>query len=202
MKKHAPKLCCGGLSMLALCWLLGFAGELRADEASPSFWRLMDSVVESVSHGNCVLSRLNGIGFPSKERKTAAYRDFAIYVSNHCDEVYGSFSAYATNDLQACMLMSAGWAFDDAYYLRCYSNLVSAAERASISPIQLKWYAVGSCNEHRMNLLGLQYDQPGVSNLVTRVMRITGETNYLNRVLRGEAKQSYLEYINDIQHER
>ena len=42
-------------------------------------------------------------------------------------------------------------------------------------------------------MLAAQYDKPGVSNIVLRLMAYTGETNKYEKVLSGEAKTEYLE---------
>jgi hypothetical protein len=43
-------------------------------------------------------------------------------------------------------------------------------------------------------MLDANYDKPGVSNIVHRLMAYTGETNKYEKVLSGEAKVEYLEF--------
>ena len=52
----------------------------------------------------------------------------------------------------------------------------------------------------RANILALRYDEPGISNLVSRLYGFTGETNACLRVLSGEARISITNYLEEISH--
>lgn len=49
-------------------------------------------------------------------------------------------------------------------------------------------------------MLALRYDEPGISNLVSRLYGFTGETNVYLRVLSGEARISITNYLEEISH--
>lgn len=144
-----------------------------------------------------VCKYMQEVGF--RNRGSAEYESLAIVVSNHFETVVSNFCICATNDLERMVLMSAGWFCDDDYYLRWYSSLVDLAVDGVVSSAEIKWYGEGSGDERRMNILALKYDSPGVSNLVRKLQGITGDTNYCQRILSGEARRLYLQYRTEIE---
>lgn len=169
-----------------------------ASESIAQVRQALVAVVNGLPDRRCGrLDYLKEFGF--RKRNTDEYATLARAVSNEYDVVFANFNACATNELQRLVLMSAGWAYDDDYYLRCYSNVLDLAENGLVAVSELRWYNEGSGNERRMNLLSLCYDAPGVSNLVLKLQAITGNTNYCQKVLSGESKQMYLQYRTEIE---
>lgn len=134
--------------------------------------------------------------------RTPEHANLATVVSNNYDVVISNFCACATNDLERMVLMSAGWAYDDDYYLRWYSDIIDLAVVGVLSRDEVRWYNEGSGNEMRMNLLALRYDFPGISNVVLKLQGLSGNTNYGQKILNGEAKRLYLEYKAEIEYNR
>ena len=137
--------------------------------------------------------------FGFRNRGTSAYRNLAEVASNNYEIVISNIHQCATNDLERMVLMSAGWGYDDDYFLRWYSDLVDLAMAGVVSQDEVRWYSEGSGNEWRMNLLAIRYDAPGVSNLVLKLQGLSGRTNYYQKVLNGESKRSYLQYKAEVE---
>lgn len=115
-------------------------------------------------------------------------------ISNCIETAYGSFSQVATNETERFMFLASAWRLGDAYYLDCLSRNVDLALAGEISSSELQWFMRGHRNRHLGNILAMQYDRPGVSNIVQRLMAYTGETNKYEKVLSGEAKAEYLAF--------
>lgn len=135
--------------------------------------------------------------FGFRPNQSSGYQELSQCVSNNFVDVYSSFGFCANNEMERLVLLSAGWAFDDDYFMRCYSNNVLLAEKGDISRDDLKWFCDACGVERRVNLLALRIDEPGVSNLVMRIREITGMTNYYNRVLSGDARVAYTNYLHE-----
>ena len=115
------------------------------------------------------------------------------FVSNNIEVVYSNFSVAATNLAERRILLASAWWLGDDYYLDCLSRNVDLAISGVISRDDLKWYMTGDRTRDWSYMLADQYDRPGVSNIVLRLMSYTGETNKYEKVLSGKAKAEYSE---------
>ena len=115
-------------------------------------------------------------------------------VSNNIDVVYSNFLAVSTNIVERRLLLASAWRLGDDHYLDCLSRNVDLAIGGVITSEDLEWYMRGHRTRHLTYLLASQYDRPGVSNIVLRLIAYTGETNKYEKVLSGEAKAEYLEF--------
>ena len=101
-------------------------------------------------------------------------------------------------DVRRLLILSSGWGYDDDYFLKGFANNLDLLDSKIVTQDEVRWYLEGSRNERRMNLLALNYNRPGVSNIVLRYASIIGDTNFCQRVLSGEAKRSFEEYMSEI----
>ena len=151
---------------------------------------------------NCIVGLPNdGSGTPEQMMESglpanliASERLLGAFVSNNIEVVYSNFSAAATNLTERRILLVSAWWLGDDYYLDCLSRNVDLAVAGTISANDLRWYMRGHRTRRLTYLLASQYDRPGVSNIVLRLMTYTGETNKYEKVLSGEAKAEYLEF--------
>ena len=120
--------------------------------------------------------------------------ELGISVSNNINVVYGNFSILATNVVERRLLLASAWRLGDDFYLDCLSRNVDLAIAGVITAEDLEWYMRGHRTRSLTYMLAAQYDRPGVSNIVLRLMSYTGETNKYEKVLSGEAKTEYLEF--------
>lgn len=120
--------------------------------------------------------------------------ELGMLVSNNIEVVYSNFSAIAITKTDRSLLLASAWRIGDGYYLDCLSRNVDLAISGTISADDLRWYMKGHRTRRLSYILAAQYDRPGVSNIVHRLITYTGETNKYEKVLSGEAKVEYLEF--------
>ena len=151
---------------------------------------------------NCVAALPNdGRGNPSYMREfgmpgelSQPEMELGLFVSNNIDVAYVNFSILATNLVERRLLLASTWQLGDDFYLDCLSRNVDLAIAGVITADDLEWYMRGHRTRRLTYMLAAQYDRPGVSNIVLRLMSYTGETNKYEKVLNGEAKTEYLAF--------
>ena len=136
-------------------------------------------------------SYMREFGMPSELKLPE--NELGMSVSNCIDVVYTNFSILATNVVERRLLLASAWRLGDDFYLDCLSRNVDLAIAGVITADDLEWYMRGHRTRRLTYMLAAQYDKPGVSNIVLRLMAYTGETNKYEKVLSGEAKTEYLE---------
>ena len=139
-------------------------------------------------------------GIPLK--RYPAYQELVGIVSNNQETICANFGACATNELSRMVLLAAWWGGDDTLYVNGLSNCLDMAMSGVVTRADLDWYRTAHFNVRRGNILALRYDEPGMSNLVSRLYGFTGETNTCNRILSGEARISITNYLNEISHNK
>ena len=136
-------------------------------------------------------SYMREFGMPSELKLPE--NELGMSVSNSIDVVYTNFSVLATNVVERRLLLASAWRLGDGFYLDCLSRNVDLAIAGVITAEDLEWYMRGHRTRRLTYMLAAQYDKPGVSNIVLRLMADTRETNKYEKVLSGEAKTEYLE---------
>lgn len=131
--------------------------------------------------------------FGMADRMLVPETELGQLVSNHVDIVYSNFSAIASTSAEKMLFLASAWRLDADYYLDCLSRNVDLAIDGKISADELRWYMKGHRTRRLTYILAAQYDRPGVSNIVHRLIAYTGETNKYDKVLSGEAKAEYIE---------
>ena len=132
--------------------------------------------------------------FGMADRMLVPEAELGQLVSNHVDMVYSNFSAIASTSAEKMLFLASAWRLGDDYYLNSLSRNVDLAIDGKISADELRWYMKGHRTRRLTYILAAQYDRPGVSNIVLRLMSFTGETNKYEKVLSGEAKLEYIEF--------
>ena len=140
--------------------------------------------------------------FGIRLKRYPAYQELVGIVSNNQETVCANFGACATNELSRMVLLAAWWGGDDTLYVNGLSNCLDMAMSGVVTRADLDWYRTAHFNVRRGNFLALRYDEPGMSNLVSRLYGFTGETNTCNRILSGEARISITNYLNEISHNK
>ena len=191
------------------------AAKVAAPLPPPSPYADMESVTNVVfSAGVAVSSVISAL--PAGRRGTPEYiREFGIrlkrypayqelvgIVSNNQETICANFGACATNELSRMVLLAAWWGGDDTLYVNGLSNCLDMAMSGVVTRADLDWYRTAHFNVRRGNILALRYDEPGMSNLVSRLYGFTGETNACNRILSGGARISITNYLNEISHNK
>lgn len=139
-------------------------------------------------------------GIPLK--RYPSYQELVGIVSNNQEAVCANFGACATNELSRMVLLAAWWGGDDTLFVNGLSNCLEMAMSGVVTRRELDWYRMGHFDVRRGNMLALKYDEPGMSNLVSRLYGFTGETNTCRRILSGEARISITNYLEEISHNK
>lgn len=181
---------------LVAMFVLGLAHFVFCDEANGnvvSFVRAkIDNCLAVLPSGDRGHPRyMREFGMPSELYGPEV--ELGIAVSNNIDEVYSNFSSLATNVVERRLLLASAWRIGDDYYLNCLSRNIDLAIAGTITADDLEWYMRGHRTRRLSYILDANYDKPGVSNIVRRLIAYTGETNKYEKVLSGEAKSEYLE---------
>ena len=121
-------------------------------------------------------------------------QELGTEVSNCVDAVYRDFPSVATNAIERRILLASAWRLGDDYYLDSLSRNVDLAIAGAITADDLQWFMKGHRTRRLTYILAAQYDRPGVSNIVHRLLAYTGETNKYEKVFSGEAKLEYIEF--------
>ena len=122
----------------------------------------------------------------------------ASAVSNDFIQVFSNFNECATNYISRLVLLSSAWAYDQNYYFQSLSNALELASQNVITAKEFKWVRTMSDNIEFLSYLSNEYMKPSVSNLVVKMMSVTGETNYCHRILSGEAKRDVQKILDSM----
>ena len=180
-------------------FILACVGMTCADDIVSQVCSSVSSVVSALPAGRRGSpSYIREFGVPLKQQ--LEYQCLVGIVSNNQDSVCSNFNACATNELSRMLLLSAWWGGDDDLYISGLSRSLDLAMNGIVTRDELDWYRRGHFNVRRANMLALRYDEPGISNLVSRLYGFTGETNVYLRVLSGEARISITNYLEEISH--
>ena len=178
------------------CVCMSFADDIVSQVRSS-----MSSVISALPAGRRGTPEyIREFGIPLK--RYPAYQELVGIVSNNQETVCANFGACATNELSRMVLLAAWWGGDDTLYVNGLSNCLDMAMSGVVTRAELDWYRTAHFNVRRGNILALWYDEPGISNLVSRLYGFTGETNTCNRILSGEARISITNYLNEISHNK
>ena len=189
--KNANRKC---VAISAMCFisLISFCGERVGDDIA-AISEKINQCLSALSDSNYGNSRyIMEFGLP--DRMVEREKELGLIVSNHIDLVYSNFPKIATTKIRKLILLASSWYLSDGYYVNCLSRNVDLAISGDISCEELRWFMRGHRIRRLIYILDNQYDKPGISNIVNKLMSYTGETNKYMKVLSGAAKNEYLEF--------
>ena len=131
------------------------------------------------------------------------FLSLCTFVSNRCDEIVADWPAYETNDVARFTLISAiGFTSKLSNMTNLANKVLTMYENdhASVSEDTLDLIRVPSGTPVEMeHYLGVNYDIPGVSNIIQRLRAIavansdTNTVGFCDEYLSGERKRWFLE---------
>jgi len=186
-----------GFFAVCVCMITTVSGEDATDIALRVRAAVGEVMMSLPFRSGCAGKYVEEFGY--KYKQTPGYYDLANVVSNNSYAVYSHFGLCATNDLARMVLLSSAWAYDEEYYLVSFSNVLELAVNGVLTKKEFLWFRLSSRDSRFLGLLPMQYDRPGISNLVLRMQSYTGETNYCQRILDGSAKTDAVEYMESFQ---
>lgn len=134
--------------------------------------------------------------FGYKYKSNPHYHSLSTIVSNNLEMVCSNFNACATNELSRLLLLSTAWAFDGDHYLQCLSNDLELVDAGVLSKREFLWARRACRSVSLLGLIPLNYNRPGISNLVMRMQQVIGDTNYCQRILSGAARVDVINYMD------
>lgn len=185
------------ISLNMIISLISVNGRCNVIESKSSISNIMSRIVGQLPEGRKG-SYDHVLSFGLKYRALPLYGEFIGILSNDFQLTSKLLLEYPKRDIRRLLILSSGWGYDDDYFLECLSNNLELVEAKIVTQDEVRWYLEGSRDERRMNLLALNYNSPGVSNIVLRYASVIGDTNFCQRVLSGDAKCSYEEYASEI----
>jgi hypothetical protein len=136
-------------------------------------------------------------GFPASV--DSSMRDLGYWASTNSDFVCQNFNLISTNDIDRMLVLYSESIIDEPSYMTFLNKNVDLTLAGTISTNELYYFQFWRKIPARGHLIALQYDQPGVSNIVYKLMTCTGQTNYYSSVLSGAMKKEIEEWILDNQ---
>jgi hypothetical protein len=157
----------------------------------------VSNVIQAISQGRrSMVEYVMEFGY--QYYKNPHYKSMSSVVSNNFEEVFSNFDRYAPDSISRLVLLSSAWAYDQNYYFQSLSNALELASQNVITAKEFKWVRTMSDNIEFLSYLSNEYMKPSVSNLVVKMMSVTGETNYCHRILSGEAKRDVQKILDSM----
>ena len=157
----------------------------------------VSNVIQAISQGRrSMVEYVMEFGY--QYYKNPHYKSMSSAVSNNFEEVFSNFDRYAPDSISRLVLLSSAWAYDQNYYFQSLSNALELASQNVITAKEFKWVRTMSDNIEFLSYLSNEYMKPSVSNLVVKMMSVTGETNYCHRILSGEAKRDVQKILDSM----
>lgn len=129
------------------------------------------------------------ISFGYHYRDNEAYPQMAEVVSNNFKYVYENFSNMATNAIQRLIILSAGWAYDEDYYIESYSKILDLAIAGQITKQEFRWFECAGGPTRTSAILSCRYKDAKVRDIISRYQEYSGNTNRCEYILSGRAKR-------------
>ena len=132
--------------------------------------------------------------------RTTAHTNLYCAMSDSVPSVLSNICSYATNQVDRYVLLSAGWCCpSDSAHIDFLSHVLEAGEARVIRRDEVDWFVSAHHDMRLACTLARCYDLPGVSNVVDRYERVTGETNYCNQIRSGEKKIEVETFLLEIE---
>ena len=189
------------MKKLIMIVLVIWACFSRADDIIAQVRTSVSAVVSALPEGRRGSPEyMFEFGFPLK--RSPAYKELVGIVSNNQDVICANFAGCATNAQARMSLLAAWWGGDEDLYISGLARSLDLAVSGALTRKEFDWYRKGHRNIRRGNLLALRFNEPGMSNLASRVYGYTGEMNSYRRIVSGEACGSISNFLNEISHTR
>lgn len=128
-------------------------------------------------------------------QNTSQFRSFASEVSNDWYNVLTHIDDIATNQTERCFILGVGWQYGWEFHLPFFNKLADECLEGNVSLQELCWYEAFSGRRGIKENFYRLYYEPAVSNLIIKLISITGETNSYENILSGAESAFVDEYI-------
>lgn len=154
----------------------------------------MSNVVVSVDKDNLLTFTIGEIGGQGI-CKHPSYQALAALVSNDWQNVIGNIGAIATNQTERCLLLGVGFQYGWDFHLPFFTKVAEECLSGNISSNEVAWFETYSTKPGLVEQLYYQNTEPVVTNLLHKMVQITGNTNYWMSIMAPDAHQKVRGYI-------
>jgi hypothetical protein len=124
------------------------------------------------------------------------YRTLAAMVSNDWQNVIENIGTIATNQTERCILLGTGFQYGWDFHLPFFTKVVDECLAGNISSKEVSWFEGYSTKPGLVDQLYYRNTEPAVTNLLHKMVQITGETNIWMSIMATNAHQKVQEYID------
>ena len=126
--------------------------------------------------------------------RCAPYQEFARIVSNNWQSVLTSFSAVGTNEAERIALVGVGKSFGEDFYIAYGITLANLYQEHIVTSNELEWYIASRLISLDTCLIR-RYQEPQVTNFVSKLKVAFPARSTWDRILSGVAYTNYLEEV-------
>jgi hypothetical protein len=125
-----------------------------------------------------------------------AYQSLAAMVSNDWRNVIESIGTIATNQTERCLLLGVGFQYGWDFHLPFFTKVADECLAGNISSNEVSWFEAYSTKPGLVDQLYYRNTEPAVTNLLHKMVQITGATNVWTSIMSTNAHQKVQEYID------
>ncbi|MBQ3749598.1 MAG: hypothetical protein II863_19475 [Kiritimatiellae bacterium] len=125
-----------------------------------------------------------------------AYQSLAAMVSNDWQNVIESIGTIATNQTERCLLLGVGFQYGWDFHLPFFTKVADECLAGNISSNEVSWFEAYSTKPGLVDQLYYRNTEPAVTNLLHKMVQITGATNVWMSIMSTNAHQKVQEYID------
>ena len=126
--------------------------------------------------------------------RCASYQEFARVISNNWQSVLTSFSAVGTNETERIALVGVGKSFGEDFYIAYGITLANLYQEHIVTSNELEWYIASRLISLDTCLIR-RYQEPQVTNFVSKLKVAFPARSTWDRILSGVAYTNYLEEV-------
>lgn len=188
------------VNKLKLVILVGWMGILSTPslsmvnglEVEKNAWtQLTNTLSKEELHNNLTVDE--SINFDQFMR-CAPYQEFARAISNNWQSVLTSFSAVGTNEAERIALVGVGKSFGEDFYIAYGITLANLYQEHIVTSNELEWYIASRLISLDTCLIR-RYQEPQVTNFVSKLKVAFPARSTWDRILSGAAYTNYLEEV-------
>ena len=117
-------------------------------------------------------------------RSGDAYQNFATVVSNDWSYIVSHLNVLATNEWERLVTLGVGKSFDEDFYIAASTDGVDLKSQGALSSTELVFMLVSS-RTNIASCIARRFQDPAVTNLVTKLRIEFPDDEYWNSVLTG-----------------
>ena len=161
----------------------------------PALRNAMSNVVASVDKDDLSTYTIGEIGGQGICQHPT-YQSLAALVSNDWQNVIGNLGMIATNQTERYLLLGVGFQYGWVFYLPFFTKVTDECLAGNISTNEVEWFEAYSTKPGLVEQLYYRNAEPAVTNLLHKMIQITGDTNHWMSIMAPDAHQKVQKRID------